>query len=92
MPLRRFFFDIAGLSSRTSSAAPHREDEVGVLVEPVPFDPRLFDIGARWHCWPMPGESIEAHRRRLSLHLQTLQIAIEDDLAVILDERNAPHA
>ena len=77
---------IAGLASKVSPT-PIDECEAGVLVKPTPFDVVVYDIGSRWHCWPLPGELPSAHRHRLQLHLTTLQIAIEEDLAIILGER-----
>ena len=81
-----FFDRIAGLVSRVSPT-PIEESEAGVLVRPTPFDVAVHDIGARWHCWELPGELPSQHRHRLQLHLQTLQIAIEEDLATVLGER-----
>jgi hypothetical protein len=73
---------IAGLASE-GSPPPDVEREAGELVTPERFDPRLHEVGERWNCWALRGESPEAHRHRLELHLTTLQIAIEDDLKVL---------
>lgn len=62
-------------------------DDGGLLIRPTPFDRVVYDIGCRWHCTPLRGELPSAHRHRLALHLTTLQIAIEDDLATVLGER-----
>jgi hypothetical protein len=59
-----------------------------MLVHPVLFDPELDAIGERWHCWALRGESPADHRWRLQVHLTALQIALEEDLAIVLGERS----
>lgn len=83
---------IADLGLRLRVMPTPTDAEAGVLVTTEVFDPELHAIGERWSCWAHRGESVEAHRWRLQLHLQTLQIAIEDDLAAVLQERRSPHA
>lgn len=78
---------IAGVVARVSPTPIH-DRGAGVLVRPTLFDVQAYDIGSRWQCWPLPNETPAAHRHRLQLHLTTLQLAIEDDLAAILGERS----
>jgi hypothetical protein len=77
---------IAGLASKVSPT-PLVEGEAGELVKPVRFDPELHAIGSRWQCWARGDETPEEHRYRLQVHLTTLQLALEEDLAAVLKER-----
>lgn len=45
----------------------------------------LDEVADRWNCWRLNSETTRAHRHRLQLHLHTLAVAIEDDLAVLDD-------
>lgn len=45
----------------------------------------LDDVADRWNCWRLKSETAREHRHRVQLHLHTLALAIEDDLAVLDD-------
>lgn len=49
----------------------------------------LNHVGNAWHCWRLRGESDRAFAFRLGLHLQTLAIAIEEDLERVLQAERA---
>jgi hypothetical protein len=44
----------------------------------------LNDVGDAWRCWRLRGESDREFAFRLGVHLQTLAIAVEDDLERVL--------
>lgn len=51
----------------------------------------LDDVADRWNCWRLKSETTRQNHHRLQLHLHTLALAIEDDLAV-LDQFDRAHA
>jgi hypothetical protein len=81
---------IVGFACKVSPA-PLGESN-GIVVEPERFDVLAHDVGNRWSCWRAPGESARDHRRRVELHLQTVAIAAEDDLRLLLGERSSADA
>lgn len=46
--------------------------------------PILEAIAADWRCWRLRGEPDRQFAYRLGLHLQTLAVALEDDLGRVL--------
>jgi hypothetical protein len=81
---------IAGLAAKVSPA-PLSEGN-GVVVEPEHFDVVAHDVGGRWSCWRAPGESARDHRRRVEVHVQSIIIAAEDDLRLLLGDRTSADA
>ena len=62
-----------------------RETVHGWRLQPATHQPDDDDaIGDSWNCWRLRGESDRDYRFRLGVHLQTLAIAIEDDLDAVL--------
>jgi hypothetical protein len=43
----------------------------------------LDQVADRWSCWRLRSETARQHHHRLQLHLHTLALAIEDDLALL---------
>jgi hypothetical protein len=43
----------------------------------------LDSIADRWRCWRLRSETTDQHRHRLQVHLHTLAVAIEGDLALL---------
>ena len=67
------------------------EPPEGLLAIGASFS-RQIEIGRIWGCVRRKNETQRTFRCRLCVHLQTVQVAVEDDLAEVLATYGEDHA
>ena len=72
---------LSGIFVKQKAQPERLEDEVVHSADRLPI---LDAIGATWRCWRLSGETERMFAFRLALHLETIGIAIEDDLELIV--------
>lgn len=68
------YLEMVGRRTRIAYGSP--------TARPATAD-RLDEVADRWSCWRLRSETSKQHRHRVQIHLHTLAIAIEDDLALL---------